>query len=76
MALFPFAAVNGGEEARLRIGFVTASGLGVVRERIDGKAAARREDACNFYIARLQKSRQILADDIAAIFMEIAMISE
>ena len=31
MALFPLAAVNGGEEARLRIGFVTASGLAYCR---------------------------------------------
>lgn len=50
--------------------------LSVIAEWVDRDTSARQELAPNFDVFWIQKSNEVLHNDVHTVFMEIAMISE
>ena len=64
------------EEAFFSHRFPFSTGLAVVGVRVDGKASSRQEFAPNLDVLGVQQLNQILHNDVHAILVKIAVITE
>ena len=56
--------------------FVFCAGASVVGKRVDADAAARREESGDLNVFGGHKADEVFHDDIDAVFVEVAVVSE